>query len=42
VLGRSLTAGSRETRHDAYRPPRDDLLARLTRRFPPRGTPVVG
>ena len=38
----SLVDGSREVRLDAYRTLRDDLLARLRRRFPPRGAPVVG
>ena len=42
VLDPSLTAGSRETKLDAYRALRDDLLARLHRRFPPPGAPVVG
>jgi protein-tyrosine-phosphatase len=42
VLDPSLTEGSRETQLDAYRALRDDLLARLRRRFPPRGAPVVG
>ena len=38
----SLVDGSREVQLDAYRALRDDLLARLRRRFPPRGAPVVG
>jgi hypothetical protein len=42
MLDPSLTEGSRETRLEAYRTMRDDLLARLRRRFPPRGAPVVG
>jgi protein-tyrosine-phosphatase len=42
VLDPSLIEGSRELRLDAYRTLRDDLLARLRRRFPPRGAPVVG
>jgi hypothetical protein len=42
VLDPSLTDGSREVRLDAYRALRDDLLARLVRRVPPRGAPVVG
>jgi protein-tyrosine-phosphatase len=42
VLDPTLTEGSRETRLDAYRAFRDDLLARLRRRFPPPGAPVVG
>ena len=42
ILDPSLVEGSREVRLDAYRALRDDLLARLTRRFPPRGAPVVG
>ena len=33
---------SREVQLEAYRTLRDDLLARLTRRFPPRVAPVVG
>jgi protein-tyrosine-phosphatase len=37
----SLTAGSRETRLDAYRALRDDLLRRLRARFPPGGAPVM-
>jgi hypothetical protein len=31
-----------ELKLDAYRAMREDLLARLRRRFPPRGAPVVG
>jgi protein-tyrosine-phosphatase len=42
ILDPSLTEGSREMKLDAYRTLREDLLARLTRRFPPRGAPVVG
>jgi protein-tyrosine-phosphatase len=42
ILDPSLVEGSREMRLDAYRALRDDLLARLTRRFPPRAAPVVG
>jgi hypothetical protein len=42
VLDPSLVEGSREMRLDAYRALRDDFLARLIRRFPPRGAPVVG
>jgi len=42
VLDPSLTEGSRETRLDAYRTFRDDLLARLRRRFPLPGAPVLG
>jgi len=38
----SLVDGSREVRLAAYRAFHDDLLARLRRRFPPRGAPVVG
>jgi len=38
----SLVDGSREVQLDAYRALRDDLLARLRQRFPPRGAPVVG
>jgi protein-tyrosine-phosphatase len=41
MLDPSLTEGSREVRLAAYRTMRDDLLARLTRRFPPRGAPVM-
>jgi protein-tyrosine-phosphatase len=37
----SLVEGSREVRLDAYRALRDDLLARLRRRFPPPGAPVM-
>ena len=39
---RASTDGSREVQLAAYRALRDDLLARLRRRFPPRGAPVVG
>ena len=42
VLDPSLTDGSRAVQLEAYRTLRDDLLARLRRRFPPRGAPVVG
>jgi hypothetical protein len=42
ALDPSLAEGSREIRLDAYRALCDDLLARLVRRFPPRGAPVVG
>jgi protein-tyrosine-phosphatase len=42
VLDPSLVDGTREVQLDAYRALRDDLLARLRRRFPPRGAPVVG
>jgi protein-tyrosine-phosphatase len=42
ILDPSLAEGSREVKLEAYRTLRDDLLARLTRRFPPRGAPVVG
>jgi hypothetical protein len=42
MLDPSLAEGSREVRLEVYRALRDDLLARLTRRFPPRGAPVVG
>ena len=42
VLDPSLVEGTREMKLDAYRALRDDLLARLVRRFPPRGAPVVG
>jgi hypothetical protein len=42
VMDPSFVEGSREMKLDAYRTLRDDLLARLTRRFPPRGAPVVG
>jgi protein-tyrosine-phosphatase len=37
----SLVEGSREVRLDAYRALRDELLARLRRRFPPLGAPVM-
>ena len=37
----SLVEGSREVRLDAYRTLRDELLARLRRRFPPPGAPVM-
>lgn len=37
----SIVTGNRETRLDAYRTLRDDLLRRLRARFPPRGAPVV-
>jgi protein-tyrosine-phosphatase len=37
----SLIEGSREVRLDAYRTLRDELLARLRRRFPPPGAPVM-
>ena len=42
VMDPSFVEGSREMKLDAYRTLRDDLLARLVRRFPPRGAPVVG
>jgi protein-tyrosine-phosphatase len=42
VLDPSFVEGTREARLNAYRALRDDLLARLTRRFPPRAAPVVG
>jgi protein-tyrosine-phosphatase len=42
TLDPSLIDGSREVQLDAYRALRDDLLARLLERFPPRGAPVVG
>ena len=41
VLDPSLTEGSREVQLDAYRTLRDDLLARLRRRFPSPGAPVM-
>jgi hypothetical protein len=41
VLALRLTEGTREVKLEAYRALRDDLLARITRRFPPR-RPVVG
>jgi protein-tyrosine-phosphatase len=37
----SLTTGSREMQLDAYRALRDDLLRRLSARFPPPGAPVT-
>jgi protein-tyrosine-phosphatase len=42
ILDPSLTEGSRELKLEAYRALREDLLARLIHRFPPRGAPVVG
>jgi protein-tyrosine-phosphatase len=36
----SLARGSREQRLDAYRALRDDLMERIYRRFPPRGSPA--
>lgn len=36
----SLVEGSREQRLDAYRELRDLLLRRISRRFPPTGTPA--
>ena len=42
VLDPSLVEGTREAKLAAYRTLRDDLLARLIHRFPPRGAPVVG
>ncbi|MGH6912726.1 MAG: low molecular weight phosphatase family protein [Geminicoccaceae bacterium] len=36
-----LIGGSRETRLDAYRALRDDLLDKLQRRFPPAGSPAM-
>jgi len=38
----SLVEGSRETRLDAYRTLREDLMTRLRRRFPPVGAPIPG
>jgi protein-tyrosine-phosphatase len=37
----SVVEGSRETRLDAYRQVRDQLLRRLLQRFPPAGAPGV-
>jgi protein-tyrosine-phosphatase len=37
----SIVTGNRETRLEAYRTLRDDLLHRLRVRFPPRGAPVM-
>jgi protein-tyrosine-phosphatase len=37
----SIVTGTRETRLEAYRTLRDDLLHRLRVRFPPRGAPVM-
>jgi protein-tyrosine-phosphatase len=37
----SLIEGSRETRLEAYRALRDDLLRKLQARFPPRRPPVM-
>ena len=39
ILDPSLTEGSCEAQLDAYRTLRDDLLARLRRRFPPARRP---
>lgn len=41
TLDPSVISGNRETRLDAYRALRDQLLSRLRRRFPPRGAPVM-
>ena len=41
TLDPSLIGGNRETRLEAYRTLRDDLLLRLRTRFPPSGAPVV-
>lgn len=41
TLDPSIVTGNRETRLDAYRTLRDDLLRRLQARFPPRGAPVM-
>jgi protein-tyrosine-phosphatase len=37
----SLITGAREQRLDAYRALRDDLLRRLSARFPSAGTPIM-
>jgi protein-tyrosine-phosphatase len=42
VISLSPEAQHRAVQLAAYRALRDDLLARLRRRFPPRGAPVVG
>jgi protein-tyrosine-phosphatase len=39
IMDPSLVEGSRDTRLDAYRVLRDQLLARLRARFPPGGAP---
>lgn len=36
----SLVTGNRETRLDAYRALRDQLMARIYQRFPPMGSPA--
>jgi protein-tyrosine-phosphatase len=41
TLDPSIIEGSRDVRLDAYRGLRDDLLARLQRRFPPQAPPVM-
>ena len=41
TLEPSFVTGSRETRLDAHRQLRDQLLERLRQRFPPRGAPVM-
>jgi protein-tyrosine-phosphatase len=41
TLDPSIIEGSREVRLEAYRGLRDDLLARLQRRFPHEGAPVM-
>ena len=41
MMDPTLVEGNRETRLDAYRTLRDQLLSRLRARFPPRGGPVM-
>jgi protein-tyrosine-phosphatase len=41
MLDPSYVSGNRETRLDAYRALRDELLRRLLARFPPAGAPVM-
>ncbi|HEX6144354.1 MAG TPA: low molecular weight phosphatase family protein [Geminicoccaceae bacterium] len=41
TLDPSLISGNRETRLDAYRELRDQLLRRLRTRFPPGSAPVI-
>jgi protein-tyrosine-phosphatase len=41
MMDPTLVEGNRETRLDAYRDLRDQLLSRLRERFPPRPAPVM-
>ncbi len=41
TLDPSIITGNRETRLDAFRSLRDELLKQLQTRFPPRGGPVM-